>query len=69
MFSVFILFQDEDGASGEDGEGEVDLEEEADHDKLWEEVDKGLTALQGEYVLCYWSYDRPNELFVTLIAS
>ncbi|KAK8396009.1 hypothetical protein O3P69_005235 [Scylla paramamosain] len=42
------LPQDEDGVSGEDGEGEVDLEEEQDQDKLWEEVDKGLTALQGE---------------------
>ncbi|MPC47267.1 hypothetical protein E2C01_041009 [Portunus trituberculatus] len=42
------LPQDEEGASGEDGEGEVDLEEEPDQDKLWEEVDKGLTALQGE---------------------
>lgn len=43
-----IKFQDEDGQSGEDGEGEVDLEEEPDQDKLWEEVNKGLTALQGK---------------------
>ncbi|XP_071518447.1 uncharacterized protein [Panulirus ornatus] len=39
--------QDDDDASGEDGEGEVDIED-TDQDKLWEEVDKGLTALQGE---------------------
>lgn len=58
--NVHILLQDEDnadGASGEDGEGEVDLEEEPDQDKLWEEVDKGLTALQGEsvcFIITLW---------------
>lgn len=56
----YAQFQDEEGQSGEEGEGEgeaegegegeVDLEEEPDQDKLWEEVDKGLTALQGKLI-------------------
>ena len=57
MFIVHFLFQDEEGASGEDGEGEVDLEEEPDQDKLWEEVDKGLTALQGELMFLLLPFD------------
>ncbi|XP_037802933.1 uncharacterized protein LOC119597435 isoform X2 [Penaeus monodon] len=36
----------EDGMSGDEAEG--DLEDDPDQAKLWEEVDKGLTALQGE---------------------
>lgn len=55
------LPQDEDGQSGEEGEGEVDLEEEPDQDKLWEEVDKGLTALQGELMTDIENADGNEE--------
>lgn len=45
-----LKFQEEDGPSGEDGEGEGDLVDEPDQDKFWEEVDKGLTALHGKFI-------------------
>lgn len=44
------VLQGEDGISGDEAEG--DLEDDPDQAKLWEEVDKGLTALQGLLVFC-----------------
>ncbi|KAK8727780.1 hypothetical protein OTU49_009453 [Cherax quadricarinatus] len=53
--------QEEDIPSGEEGDGEVDLEEDPDQDKLWEEVDKGLTALQGEIMTEIEGEDATEE--------